>query len=537
MAHIRRDTSIISTKLLALILAACGGGGGGGGGTSSGGTARVNSSMVTREGRVVDGPIVGATVYVDVNENGRIDDADISLGKTDDEGLFSGEVDALHGEKPLLADLEGAYDQDAPDVELSGVWRAPENARVISPLTELMVRDGLSHRELALKFGLPENINISRTDPLEISPRNVLYAEQILAAGRSASSYLNADTPPAVIVLELDVHENYPRNKPVLDLRGGSLTLTEGFGDNDKFEIRDGNRIWFKESPDFESGDTQFSLQIERTIGSETQLIQLILNVADIELERNTNDNNSGVQFHAHEKSDYREEDLPSDFVQHLLGPSYWDSPDDEPLILTWSINNYPETPQSLIDAIVHLTDASTQSIDNQIHVDLVRSLIERATQEIEAIANIKFIEVDANTNSGQIGDLHFWFVDHIGGGFSGFAHYPSGRESLIFLNGSSLDNVTELNDFIFSFVEQLRKIYLHEIGHALGLGHPFEENAGWPGNEAYRLSPDSLMSYSRAINYDGLKEADIEALQWLYGAPGEHGTGAESLGVSTEIV
>ena len=532
MTQIRRDTSIISTKLLALILAACGGGGGGGG-NSGGGTARVNSSMVTREGRVVDGPIVGATVYVDVNENGRIDDADISLGKTDDEGLFSGEVDALHGGKPLLADLDGAYDQDAPDEELSGVWRAPENARVISPLTEVMVRDGLSYRELALKFGLPENINISETDPLEISPRNVLYAEQILAAGRFASSYLNADTPPDIIVLQLNLHENHPRNKPVLDLRGGTLTLTTGFGDNDKFEIRDGNRIWFKKSPDFEAGEKQFSLQIERSIGGETQIIQLNLDIADIELERNTADSNSGVQHHTHKKSDYKEEDLPSDFVQHLLGPSYWDSPDDEPLILTWSINNFPKTPQSFIDATDYLTNASTQSIDNQIHVDLVRSLIERATQEIEAIANIKFIEVDANTNTGQIGDLHFWFVDHIEG-FSGFANYPNNRESFIFLNGSSLDNVTELNDFIFSFVEQHRKIYLHEIGHALGLGHPFEENAGWPGDETYRLSPDSLMSYSRAIRSHGLKDADIEALQWLYGAPGEHGTGAESL---TEIV
>ena len=37
-------------------------------------------------------------------------------------------------------------------------------------------------------------------------------------------------------------------------------------------------------------------------------------------------------------------------------------------------------------------------------------------------------------------------------------------------------------------------------------------------------------MSYSRSIGRDSLKEADINALQWLYGAPGEHGTGAEFL-------
>jgi hypothetical protein len=155
--------------------------------------------------------------------------------------------------------------------------------------------------------------------------------------------------------------------------------------------------------------------------------------------------------------------------------------------------------------------------------------LIQRATQEIEKVANIKFIEVDANPNTGEIGDLNFWFVNHIEG-FSGFAYYPSEISSHVFLRGSSLATLTTLENFNYGFVQGLRKIYLHEIGHALGLGHPFEENAEWLGNPEYRLSPATQMSYARITNSDGLKPADIEALQWLYGAPGEHGTGAEFL-------
>lgn len=159
----------------------------------------------------------------------------------------------------------------------------------------------------------------------------------------------------------------------------------------------------------------------------------------------------------------------------------------------------------------------------------MVRQLINRATNEIEKVANIKFIEVDANPNTGQTGDLNFWFVDDIKG-FSGFAFYPSAIASNIFLKASSLATVTTLTNFPYAFVESLRKIYLHEISHALGLSHPFEALADWPGDMKYRHSLDTLMSYASAINTHGLKPADIEALQWLYGAPGEHGTGAEFL-------
>jgi hypothetical protein len=534
MTRIKREKPIISTPTLALILAACGGGGGGGGGSNPD-NAGIRSGPVTRKGRVIDGPIVGANVYVDVNENGEIDEGvDIELGTTNSEGLYSGEVAAQHADKPLLADLDGAHDKDDPDTTLSGLWRAPEAASVISPLTELMVRDELSARELALLVGLPDNIDVSKMDPLEIIPQNVAYAQQLLAVGRFVAAHLDDDNAPDILTLELDIHENHPRNKAVFDLRGGTVTLTDGYGDNNKFEVRDGNRIWFKStddfdgSPDFENGETEFNLQIERVVNGETKIIQLTLNVADIELERLENVQGSGVGFHSHKRSDYNKDDLPSEFTQHILAGSYWDSPADKPLTLTWSID-LREIPQNWIDAISHLTDASTQSVKTQTHIDLLRQLIQRATQEIEKVANIKFIEVDGNPNTGEIGDLNFWFVNHIEG-FSGFAYYPSEISSHVFLRGSSLATLTTLENFNYGFVQGLRKIYLHEIGHALGLGHPFEENAEWLGNPEYRLSPATQMSYARITNSDGLKPADIEALQWLYGAPDEHGTGAEFL-------
>lgn len=238
MTKTRRETPLISNFSLTLLVAACGGGGSGTStSTEETSSPRSQSRMVTRDGRVVDGPIVGAIVYVDTNENGAIDDSDVRLGTTDEEGKFSGEVNSQHADKPILADLSNAYDTDAPDEKLSGLWRAPSDASVISPLTEYMFREGLSARELALRVGLPSNIDISKLDPLEISPENVAYAQQILAIGPYVAEYLNDDDLPDIFELTLNLHENHPRNKAVLDLRGSDVSLTAGYGDNDAFEV------------------------------------------------------------------------------------------------------------------------------------------------------------------------------------------------------------------------------------------------------------------------------------------------------------
>ena len=60
----------------ALILAACGGGGGGGGGPTTAGTpAPASSQSESRSGHVYDGPVKGAGVYVDVDNDGRLNKA------------------------------------------------------------------------------------------------------------------------------------------------------------------------------------------------------------------------------------------------------------------------------------------------------------------------------------------------------------------------------------------------------------------------------------------------------------------------------
>lgn len=69
----------------------------------------------------------------------------------------------------------------------------------------------------------------------------------------------------------------------------------------------------------------------------------------------------------------------------------------------------------------------------------------------------------------------------------------------------------------------------LHELGHALGLKHPFEDSPTLPSaenNTAY-----SIMSYTESGGpYSSFSPYDVAALMWLYGGDGLGG----SLGVST---
>lgn len=166
------------------------------------------------------------------------------------------------------------------------------------------------------------------------------------------------------------------------------------------------------------------------------------------------------------------------------------------------------------------------------------RTAVRQALAAWAAVANITFTEV---TDTGSGGSMRF-ATNAQQGVSSGYAYYPS---SLFAIAGDVFianDSSANTNPTVGSYGY---KTLLHEIGHAIGLKHPGNYNAGGGGTEGPYLSSaqDSyqytLMSYNShpSLGYSGLPTGpalyDIAAIQYLYGANTRTNTGSDTYSLS----
>jgi serralysin len=149
---------------------------------------------------------------------------------------------------------------------------------------------------------------------------------------------------------------------------------------------------------------------------------------------------------------------------------------------------------------------------------DAVRS----ALQQWANVANISFVET--SDTSVSVGDIRISFTESMDEDTAGFAYYP---HSLAPTGGDIWLNA---ENYFESFAPGTYsyQLLLHEIGHAIGLKHPFEvgdTGAILPaGQDDYSLT---LMSYSSTIDYPDVALSyyvttpmwhDIAVAQYLYG-------------------
>ena len=303
------------------------------------------------------------------------------------------------------------------------------------------------------------------------------------------------------------IYERHPVSKEITTFAipsgfaGATLALSSDTLDNDLFTIRDG-KLWWRTTPDFESpadADTNNIYEIEVTLtktDSTTTRQRYNLEVMDIGSGRadyDPTDNPDGELGHYFfHRSSIPLPEEPGGLANTLpLGWAYPMPADGGPLVLPWTID-----PSSIFSA------------------EDVRPILNRAFTMFEEVVNIKFIEVEFDNRVND--DIHLFFGKPgtspegptVGGsaGWGGVSFY---------LSDSSVLN------------QDLYDLYtvLHELGHVLGLNHPFTttDTRGWIGKSEYYSTPDSIMSYYNHPDRAKarLQEADIAALQFLYGAPG----------------
>lgn len=129
------------------------------------------------------------------------------------------------------------------------------------------------------------------------------------------------------------------------------------------------------------------------------------------------------------------------------------------------------------------------------------RALVARELRAIESVANVKF------TLTKGAADLSFGQFD-IKGDVSGYSWYGfyDRQTRQVMPNEVWLDSKDGISPYVI----------LHEVGHALGLKHPFEGHHKLP--ESQDKGKNTVMSYDRDAADDHLGLLDMIALQSIYG-------------------
>ena len=189
--------------------------------------------------------------------------------------------------------------------------------------------------------------------------------------------------------------------------------------------------------------------------------------------------------------------------------------PDSGPLIITYSIVNIDSLlPEAILTRRVDLTDRQEELVKTRTVGELVstltdpnemktaRELVREAMDTFERAANLKFIEVADNAH--VVGNIRIVFLhEKIPDVFANIASFAAGSFAVVGRAPWNENNYSH------------KKTLMHEIAHVLNLFHPFT-SVGGPGT----YTPDTIMSYANFQPEFSLPQADINALQFMYGPP-----------------
>jgi len=237
----------------------------------------VSGAMITISGRVYDGPVSGADVYIDANSDGIRDTGDMFVARTDAMGFYKSDtVPKELADKPLLAEMREAVDIGDPDnpnddVAINGLWRAPSASQVISPLTELLVEEELTSLHVAKLFNFPQDIDVTQYDPFLENALQTSSAILVVNTSRQIALIIEKNPENLLEAISKELRLTLPEDKAptAMELSAITASLAEGrsvatkladitftddglgrnsvtVDDETRFEIRNGTELWLK---------------------------------------------------------------------------------------------------------------------------------------------------------------------------------------------------------------------------------------------------------------------------------------------------
>jgi hypothetical protein len=330
--------------------------------------------------------------------------------------------------------------------------------------------------------------------PVDPKPEPVDQAPLLYLANQA----FRFDRATQISPLRVLIFEHHPTDKPLTLLPSlKSLILPFGIADNNLFRLEDGKLV-FRAPPDFEAptdtgnggrqaGDSEYHI---RLVGldqdSRPVIVPVVVRVLDLPNEKVGRYNSrSDYSFTARPE---RESDLPAmpenkpgdsqsvaallqqyplAEVAKIIWGYHWVMPKTGPLVLTWSLT---------VSGIIAGMPVSDQDVQK------MRKRVEQALLKYEHVVDIQFVEVDEF--DGRTGHIEFLvFSDtlrpHSHTVTLGRANAPGQKVRVDIYDNDGLSTV------------------IHEIGHALGLKHPFASKwTNWPFDPSVIAEPWSVMNY-----------------------------------------